>query len=152
MRGFVFILLFGLVGCVEPQVGTYDLPPPGFDEAPRLVCEAGERTTLAIDVPESEGSDIVARAVGKSKTSSDVHVASVGRLKQMVVVWREGHAMRAQLYDGKLRPTRALASIDDRDVVHVDVAAHDGKILAAALVRGERQFDVIATEHACVVR
>lgn len=151
MRGFVFIL-FGLFGCVKPEVGLYDMPPPGFDEAPRLVCEAGERTTLAIDVPESEGNAIVARAVGKSETSSDVHVAPVGRLRQMVVVWREGHAMRTQLCDGKLRPTRELDSIDDRDVVHVDVAAHDGKILAAALVRGERQFDVITTEHACVVR
>jgi len=73
-------------------------------------------------------------------------------LKRLAVVWRDGHAMRARLYDSKLREKTELDGIDDRDVVRVDVAAHDGKILTAALVRGETGYDVITSEHACVVR
>ncbi len=177
------LALVGLIGCVEPEVGSADMPTPGFDKAPEVSCDAGERVTVATDVDDagfavmpmsagfavsySRDGEIAVRTIGdvarragpphawKNPPASgdDVHVANVGLwLKRLAVVTRDGHAMHARLYDRRMHVTQELAGIDDRDVVRVDVAAHDGKIVTAALVRGAHAYDVIATEHVCLVR
>lgn len=46
--------LIGLIGCVKPEIGPYDLPPVGFDEPPVMRCDLVARKTIAKDVDEGD--------------------------------------------------------------------------------------------------
>ena len=55
----LFVLL--LVGCVKPQQGPYDLPPPGWDGPPVMQCDLVRTKTIASHVDEG---DLVVQNVG----------------------------------------------------------------------------------------
>src|SRR5260221_343164 len=132
----LFVLL--LVGCVKPQQGPYDLPPPGWDGPPVMQCDLVRTKTIASHVDEG---DLVVPHVGSAtiKWTAPARWQSVPNPSAMrLATFKIPHAA-GDTEDAELSVTQVGGSVDsniERWIGQFDAAGQKTAKKATKTVKG----------------